>query len=183
MSAVQVKNSDSLEILFKPTRLGGVDLRNRVAMAPMTRAMSPGGVPGENVAGYYRRRAEAASASSLLRARSSLIPAQDTMKTPPASTAMTLLRDGGELLTRCTTQEPGSSCNSGTWGSSASRGSTAWGFSMTMVPERRPLQPFRHHRRERSTSRTGRATGDPRRNSRRDRGLWRGSAHRKGAGL
>jgi 2,4-dienoyl-CoA reductase-like NADH-dependent reductase (Old Yellow Enzyme family) len=27
-------------------------------MAPMTRAMSPGGVPGENVARYYRRRAE-----------------------------------------------------------------------------------------------------------------------------
>jgi len=53
-----VKNSDSLEILFKPTRIGGVDLRNRIAMAPMTRAMSPGGVPGENVARYYRRRAE-----------------------------------------------------------------------------------------------------------------------------
>lgn len=53
-----MKNSDSLEILFKPTRIGGVDLRNRIAMAPMTRAMSPGGVPGENVARYYRRRAE-----------------------------------------------------------------------------------------------------------------------------
>jgi len=35
-----------------------VDLPNRIAMAPMTRAMSPGGVPGENVARYYRRRAE-----------------------------------------------------------------------------------------------------------------------------
>ena len=58
MSAVQMKLSDSLEILFKPTRIGGLDLRNRIAMAPMTRAMSPGGVPGENVARYYRRRAE-----------------------------------------------------------------------------------------------------------------------------
>jgi len=53
-----MKNAGSLEILFKPTRIGGVDLRNRIAMAPMTRAMSPGGVPGENVARYYRRRAE-----------------------------------------------------------------------------------------------------------------------------
>src|SRR6201987_1025672 len=58
VSAVQPKLSDSLEILFKPTRIGGLDLRNRIAMAPMTRAMSPGGVPGENVARYYRRRAE-----------------------------------------------------------------------------------------------------------------------------
>jgi 2,4-dienoyl-CoA reductase-like NADH-dependent reductase (Old Yellow Enzyme family) len=35
-----------------------MDLRNRIVMAPMTRAMSPGGVPGENVARYYKRRAE-----------------------------------------------------------------------------------------------------------------------------
>src|SRR5260370_9767662 len=53
-----MKRSDSLDILFKPTRIGGLDLHNRIAMAPMTRAMSPGGVPGENVARYYRRRAE-----------------------------------------------------------------------------------------------------------------------------
>src|SRR3981189_2588935 len=56
-SAVQM-NFDSLEIVFKPTRIGGLELNNRIAMAPMTRAMSPGGVPGENVARYYRRRAE-----------------------------------------------------------------------------------------------------------------------------
>jgi hypothetical protein len=84
----------------------------------------------------------AASASSLLRVRSSLIPAPDTMKTPPASTAMTLLQGGGELLTKCTTQEPGSSCNSGMSGSSASRRSTASGFSMTMAPAATiPLDP------------------------------------------
>src|SRR5260221_11963650 len=53
-----MKISDSLEILFKPPRIGGLELTNRVAMAPMPRAMSPGGVPGENVARYYRRRAE-----------------------------------------------------------------------------------------------------------------------------
>ena len=34
LSAAKMKNSDSLGILFKPTRIGGVDLRNRIAMAP-----------------------------------------------------------------------------------------------------------------------------------------------------
>jgi 2,4-dienoyl-CoA reductase-like NADH-dependent reductase (Old Yellow Enzyme family) len=33
-------------------------VRNRIVMAPMTRGMSPGGVPGKDVAAYYRRRAE-----------------------------------------------------------------------------------------------------------------------------
>src|ERR1700682_3349912 len=58
VSAVQMEISDSLDILFKPTRIGGLDLHNRIAMAPMTRSLCPGGVPGENVARYYRRRAE-----------------------------------------------------------------------------------------------------------------------------
>jgi 2,4-dienoyl-CoA reductase-like NADH-dependent reductase (Old Yellow Enzyme family) len=31
---------------------------NRIAMAPMTRGFSPGGVPGSNVAAYYARRTE-----------------------------------------------------------------------------------------------------------------------------
>src|SRR3546814_12879271 len=33
-------------------------LRNRIAMAPMTREFSPGGIPTAAVADYYRRRAE-----------------------------------------------------------------------------------------------------------------------------
>jgi 2,4-dienoyl-CoA reductase-like NADH-dependent reductase (Old Yellow Enzyme family) len=44
--------------LFRPFKMGEFTLRNRVVMAPMTRAFSPGGVPGENVARYYARRAE-----------------------------------------------------------------------------------------------------------------------------
>ena len=47
-----------LDALFQPFRLGSLDLRNRIVMAPMTRSFSPGGVPGANVAAYYRRRAE-----------------------------------------------------------------------------------------------------------------------------
>ncbi len=44
--------------LFTPLTVGNVTLKNRIVMAPMTRQFSPGGVPGEDVAGYYRRRAE-----------------------------------------------------------------------------------------------------------------------------
>lgn len=46
-------------ILFQPFSLGSLTLRSRIVMAPMTRTFSPGGVPGDNVAAYYRRRAEA----------------------------------------------------------------------------------------------------------------------------
>ena len=47
-----------LEGLFQRVRVGGLTLKNRIAMAPMTRAMSPDGVPRDDVARYYRRRAE-----------------------------------------------------------------------------------------------------------------------------
>lgn len=49
------KNVDSL---FKPFSLKSLSLKNRIAMAPMTRSFSPDGIPTEDVAGYYRRRAE-----------------------------------------------------------------------------------------------------------------------------
>jgi 2,4-dienoyl-CoA reductase-like NADH-dependent reductase (Old Yellow Enzyme family) len=45
------------DILVRPFSLGGLSLPNRVVMAPMTREFSPGGVPGEDVARYYARRA------------------------------------------------------------------------------------------------------------------------------
>lgn len=48
----------NVEKLFTPFTLNGVTLRNRAVMAPMTRNFSPGGVPGQDVAAYYRRRAE-----------------------------------------------------------------------------------------------------------------------------
>ena len=46
------------DALFQPFRLRSLELPNRIVMAPMTRCFSPNGVPGENVADYYRRRAE-----------------------------------------------------------------------------------------------------------------------------
>lgn len=48
----------SVAPLFEHVTLGSLALRNRLVMAPMTRACSPGGVPDANVAAYYRRRAE-----------------------------------------------------------------------------------------------------------------------------
>jgi 2,4-dienoyl-CoA reductase-like NADH-dependent reductase (Old Yellow Enzyme family) len=49
----------TVDALFQPFRLKTLELKNRIVMAPMTRSFSPGGVPGENVAAYYRRRSEA----------------------------------------------------------------------------------------------------------------------------
>ncbi len=43
--------------LFQPLTVGSLTVPNRFAMAPMTRQASPGGVPGADVAEYYRRRA------------------------------------------------------------------------------------------------------------------------------
>ncbi|MGV0871555.1 NADH:flavin oxidoreductase [Mycolicibacterium sp. XJ879] len=47
----------ALDDLFTPLRVGSLTVPNRFAMAPMTRQASPGGVPGADVAEYYRRRA------------------------------------------------------------------------------------------------------------------------------
>lgn len=46
-----------LSALYRPFDQGGLRLKNRIAMAPMTRWMSPGQCPGPDVAAYYRRRA------------------------------------------------------------------------------------------------------------------------------
>ncbi|WP_431086854.1 NADH:flavin oxidoreductase [Paenibacillus sp. 8b26] len=46
------------ELLFKPFKAGNLSLPNRIVMAPMTRNFSPQGIPGSDVAAYYRRRAE-----------------------------------------------------------------------------------------------------------------------------
>jgi len=45
--------------LFQPFTCKSMTLANRVVMAPMTRSFSPQGIPGEDVAEYYARRAGA----------------------------------------------------------------------------------------------------------------------------
>ncbi|MBP1934958.1 NADH:flavin oxidoreductase [Ammoniphilus resinae] len=48
----------SVQAMFKPFTFKSLNLSNRIVMAPMTRQYSPDGVPGMEVAEYYRRRAE-----------------------------------------------------------------------------------------------------------------------------
>ncbi|MFZ5654685.1 MAG: NADH:flavin oxidoreductase [Pseudomonadota bacterium] len=48
----------AIKALFEPFHCKSLELPNRVVMAPMTRNFSPDNVPGDNVAAYYRRRAE-----------------------------------------------------------------------------------------------------------------------------
>lgn len=52
------QQKSSVQALFQPFEAGALKLANRIVMAPMTRQFSPEGVPGDNVAAYYRRRAE-----------------------------------------------------------------------------------------------------------------------------
>jgi 2,4-dienoyl-CoA reductase-like NADH-dependent reductase (Old Yellow Enzyme family) len=51
--------SRAAQILSRPTVINGLTVPNRIAMAPMTRMFSPGGIPGEDVRSYYARRAAA----------------------------------------------------------------------------------------------------------------------------
>lgn len=46
----------SNDVLFRPFEFGPLKLANRTVMAPMTRGFSPGGIPGADVAEYYRKR-------------------------------------------------------------------------------------------------------------------------------
>lgn len=48
----------ALQALFTPFRIKNLTLPNRIVMAPMTRSHSPGGIPGDDVAAYYARRAQ-----------------------------------------------------------------------------------------------------------------------------
>lgn len=51
-------NNNKVHALFKPFKSSNLQLDNRIVMAPMTRGFSPNGIPGKDVADYYRRRAE-----------------------------------------------------------------------------------------------------------------------------
>ena len=42
---------------FTPLRLGALQLKHRVIMAPLTRVRSPGGIPNDLVRQYYEQRA------------------------------------------------------------------------------------------------------------------------------
>src|SRR3546814_15308647 len=55
---IEKRTDINIDAVFNPITLGNIKIPNRFAMAPMTRSFSPGNVPDEKVAAYYRRRAE-----------------------------------------------------------------------------------------------------------------------------
>lgn len=59
MTATASSATRAADLLSRPVALNGLTVPNRIAMAPMTRMFSPGGVPGEDVRSYYARRAAA----------------------------------------------------------------------------------------------------------------------------
>ena len=50
--------SRSTDVLFQPFELGSMKLKNRIAMAPMTRGFAVNNIAGQPQVDYYRRRAE-----------------------------------------------------------------------------------------------------------------------------
>ncbi|QNS02173.1 hypothetical protein IAG42_00115 [Streptomyces xanthii] len=44
------------DALFAPLKIRSLELPNRIVMSPMTRERCPRGIPGPDVAAYYRRR-------------------------------------------------------------------------------------------------------------------------------
>lgn len=52
-------DSRTVQVLGRPFSGGDLTVPNRIVMASLTREFSPGGVPGDDVAQYYARRAAA----------------------------------------------------------------------------------------------------------------------------
>jgi 2,4-dienoyl-CoA reductase-like NADH-dependent reductase (Old Yellow Enzyme family) len=73
----------STESLFKPFQYKNLQLKNRIVMAPMTRAQSDDGVPTQQIAEYYARRA--ASEVGLILSEGTVInrPASKNMQNIP----------------------------------------------------------------------------------------------------
>lgn len=56
--AERTRSEPDLSPLFEPLTIRGMTVPNRLAMAPMTRSFCPNNLPGDDVVGYYQRRAE-----------------------------------------------------------------------------------------------------------------------------
>lgn len=80
------------DILFSPFTINGLTIPNRLAMSAMTRGFSTGGVPGPDVAAYYRARAAGGvgliitEAVAVDRPGASELPGIPTFHAPAAAT-------------------------------------------------------------------------------------------------
>lgn len=84
----------SLDALFNPFSYKDLHLKNRIVMAPMTRAQSDNGVPTQQIADYYARRA--ASEVGLILSEGTVInrPGSKNMQNIPTFTAPKLCKAG-----------------------------------------------------------------------------------------
>ena len=62
--------------LFSPTRVGAIDVANRVVMAPLTRNRAPGAVPTPLMAAYYAQRADPETGAGLIVSEATAISPQ-----------------------------------------------------------------------------------------------------------
>ena len=87
--------------LFTPLRVGAVTLKNRVAMAPLTRLRNtePGDVPTALAETYYAQRA---GAGLIVAEGTHISPPPRVMPARPASTARRKWKPGARSMPRCT---------------------------------------------------------------------------------
>lgn len=86
--------------LFERYRLGQQALKNRIVMAPMTRARSlqPGNIPSALMAEYYRQRA---SAGLIITEATQISPQGGDTHGRPASIRLSMFQDGSSPLAPC----------------------------------------------------------------------------------
>lgn len=99
--------------IFDPIKLGDIELKNRIIMAPLTRCRADAGrVPNALMAEYYVQRA---SAGLILSEATSVTPMGVGYPDTPASGPMTRCVAGATSPKRSTARAARSSCNCGTW--------------------------------------------------------------------
>ena len=100
--------------LFTPFELGKFTLPNRIVFPPMGLQVCEGGVPGEEAADYYARRAQ--GGASLVITEGVYIDHPSTTRCSVASMARTPLQDGATSQPRCMRKAASACRNCGTSG-------------------------------------------------------------------
>ena len=108
------------DTLFQPLKLGAIEAKNRILMAPLTRGRStqPGSIPNEMMATYYRQRAGA----GLIISEATGISVEGTAGPQRrVSGATNRSRGWKQVMRRRSTRKAGlSSCRCGKWAASSS---------------------------------------------------------------
>ena len=91
--------------LFTPFTINQLELPNRIVMAPMTRNFCPDNITGDDVAAYYRRRAEGGTGLIITEGTTLIIPRREPMKMCRFSTVSKPWRAGQRLSTKFTLAE------------------------------------------------------------------------------